>query len=702
MKKGKLESALLTLRLIFVAYLKGFYQYILLLILICTSSAGFAQITDGQRDSKMEEVIESVAESDESDIDNSVMLETMTENAEHPVSINLASEDDLNRLNLLDFNQIHNLLEYRKKYGYLISAFELSVIEGFTPEVVTSLTPFINYELPSDSIANSGKILRNSLITRMKASFPQPKGYRSSSANKGATYPGLPFSAYSRYRFEMPGNYEVGLVMDHDAGEKFLSGNNKTGFDYYSGFISFKRKGFLRQLTIGDFLLKVGQGVSFGGGSGLGKSANTMGILKFGQTLKPYTSSDENRFFRGASAVLAHGPLTFVVFYSNKNRDANILTDSKTGDKYFSSLQTSGYHRTLSEIEDKRSINEQLGGGYGEVRFDRFKIGGLIVFQQFSLPMATGSSAYKQKSFAGRNNLNLGIEYQLALSHIQCFGEAGMSKNGRVGGVQGIVWHTTPQLSLSAYFRFFDPGFHAFYGSSLSESSGNRNETGLYIGLLFCPFPKIKIFGYADVYHFPMLTYSTTAPVSGSDFMVQSDITFTRKFTLSLKGKYESKPQKTTVSKGVTADTDERLTKLRIQSDFNISQKLALHNRFEYAGYNFNQIHEIGFLAFQDIIYSPWKKLKFWLRYAWFNTDGYNSRIYCYENDLLYSFSIPEFHGSGSRLYINLRWSPSSRITTYLKVGYTLHNGVSSWGSGNDITDGNQRFEVRGLLNWRF
>ena len=298
--------------------------------------------------------------------------------------------------------------------------------------------------------------------------------------------------------------------------------------------------------------------------------------------------------------------------------------------------------------------------------------------------------------------MNLGVDYQLALPHLQCFGEAGLSRNGKPGAVQGLIWHVHPQVSLSAYARYFDPGFHAFYGSSLTESSGNCNETGLYSGVMICPIPKVKFFGYIDIYHFPWLTYSTMAPSSGSDYLAQLDISLSRKITLSVKGKFESKPQKQTGSMGIAADYDEMTTRLRIQSDYRISRKLTLRSRFEYAGYHYNKVHEKGFLVFQDMVYEPFRKFKIWLRYAWFNTDGFNSRIYSYENDLLYSFAIPEFHGNGQRIYINLRWSPTSRITAYLKAGCTIHNGESSWGTGNDVTEGNQRTELRGLLNWRF
>ena len=677
------------------------FKYLLLLALSipqCTRS----QTKDYLRESQMEQVIESIAGSEDVDINNAVLLEDMTTNAENPVNVNLASEDELTKLNLLDFNQIQNLINYRKKYGFFVSAYELSVVEGFTPEIVTSLTPFITFELPSDSLFKSRKKIRENLISRIKCSFPLSKGYRSASEGKGAAYPGLPVSLYNRFHLEIPEKLEFGLIADNDAGEQFFSGSNKWGFDYYSAFLSAKWKGIIRQVTIGDFLFRAGQGVSFGGGIGLGKSANTLGILKFGQTIKPYTSTDENRFFRGISAILGSGPFKLVIFYSNKNRDANVIKDQSTGSLHFTSLQTSGYHRTSSEIEDEKSVNEQVAGGYGELKLSRFRIGGLMVVQQFDIPMNPGTSLYKAKSFSGTKNSNLGVDYQWALTHLQLFGEAGLSRNGKAGAVQGLIWHAHPQLSLSAYLRSFDPGFHAFYGSSLSESSGNCNETGFYTGVMACPIPKVKIFGYVDIFHFPWMTYSTMAPSSGRDYLAQLDIAFSRKFLLSLKGKYESKPQIVTGYKGVAADCEEMTAKLRIQTDYSLSKRLLLRTRFEYVSYNFAKNYEKGFLVFQDMVYDPSQKIKIWLRYAWFNTDGYNSRIYAYENDLLYTFSIPEFHGNGQRIYLNLRWSPSSRITAYLKVGCTIHNGESSWGSGNDITAGNQRTEVRGLLNWRF
>jgi hypothetical protein len=674
----------------------------MLLSFLLTAIQGYSQINDELKENQIEQVIESIAGSDEADTGNYEILDGIVKNSEHPLNINTASEEDLEQLNILDFNQIQNIILYRKQNGYFVSSFELAVVEGITPGIIESISPFITFNLPFDSIYSSPKKLYNSLMTRVKTSFPEARGYSSTPEGKAPVYPGMPISLYSRYQFGIPGRFELGLITDHDAGEQFFKGSNKPGFDYYSGFISWKGARFVRQVTVGDFLLRIGQGVNFGAGSGLGKSGNAVGIMNSGQGVRPSTSSDENRFFRGVATTLGYGPLRLLLFYSNKKRDANIISDKETGDTFFSSLQTSGYHRTVAEIADERSVGEIITGGYGEVKFRRFRIGLLLASQQFDLPMSAGTSPYKAKSFSGSRNFNIGVDYQLAFSHLQVFGEAGLSKSGKPGGVQGFVWHIHPQISWSGYFRFFDPGFHTFYGSSLSESSGNRNETGLYSGMVLYPLPRVKISCYIDFYHFPMLTYSTVAPESGIDYLVQVDVTLSDKLSLYLKGKYESKPQKLSGVQGVPADYDEMLTRLRIHGQYVINEKFTIRTRLEYSHYSFNNLSENGFLIFQDIVYSPFRKVRVWLRYNWFNTDGYNSRIYAYENDLLYCFSIPEFHGKGDRIYLNLKWGLTSRVTAYFKTGCTIHDGVSSWGSGNDVTDGNKRTELRGLLLFRF
>lgn len=87
-----------------------------------------------------------------------------------------------------------------------------------------------------------------------------------------------------------------------------------------------------------------------------------------------------------------------------------------------------------------------------------------------------------------------------------------------------------------------------------------------------------------------------------------------------------------------------------------------------------------GMLLFQEINYRFRQvPLTLWFRYCLFNTDDWNSRIYTYENDLLYSFSIPALSGEGSRSYIMLKWKINKHSEMRIKYSITslITNGVT-------------------------
>ena len=71
---------------------------------------GFSQNKEEEKSKQIEQAIESIAQSDEVEITNSVELEDITRNAEHPININTATTEELEQLNMLDFNQIQNIL----------------------------------------------------------------------------------------------------------------------------------------------------------------------------------------------------------------------------------------------------------------------------------------------------------------------------------------------------------------------------------------------------------------------------------------------------------------------------------------------------------------------------------------------------------------------------------------------------------------
>ena len=94
-----------------------------------------------------------------------------------------------------------------------------------------------------------------------------------------------------------------------------------------------------------------------------------------------------------------------------------------------------------------------------------------------------------------------------------------------------------------------------------------------------------------------------------------------------------------------------------------------------------------------------------------FETDNYDTRVYLYEPDLLYSFSLPAYYGKGLHYNINLHKDFSRlilhagkhfRLSAGLKWSQTFYPGYASIGTGLDLIPGNRKSELKAqvLVQW--
>ncbi|MEO7767667.1 MAG: hypothetical protein ABIS01_09585, partial [Ferruginibacter sp.] len=82
-------------------------------------------------------------------------------------------------------------------------------------------------------------------------------------------------------------------------------------------------------------------------------------------------------------------------------------------------------------------------------------------------------------------------------------------------------------------------------------------------------------------------------------------------------------------------------------------------------------------------------------RVQYFATGGYDSRIYAYENDVLYSFTIPVFYDKGYRYYINLSYELNKQLTVWFRWAQTVYDRRTAIGTGLDEINGNKRTEMK-------
>jgi hypothetical protein len=115
------------------------------------------------------------------------------------------------------------------------------------------------------------------------------------------------------------------------------------------------------------------------------------------------------------------------------------------------------------------------------------------------------------------------------------------------------------------------------------------------------------------------------------------------------------------------------------------------------------ETRESGWLAYHDIIYRPAVlPLSFSFRYAMFDTESYDSRIYTYEHDVLQAYAIPSWYGRGIRTYLNTRLALGSHVDLWLKYALSWYPDRESIGSGLNEIAGHHRQDINVQLRLKF
>ena len=109
-------------------------------------------------------------------------------------------------------------------------------------------------------------------------------------------------------------------------------------------------------------------------------------------------------------------------------------------------------------------------------------------------------------------------------------------------------------------------------------------------------------------------------------------------------------------------------------------------------------------MALQDANWRPAKlPLQLGFRYQFFDARAYGNRLYAYERDILYAFSIPMFYGVGSRYYFNAKYDIAEFCSLWFKIARTHYtDGRKEISSGNEAIAGNKKTDVRFLLRLKW
>lgn len=652
-------------------------------------------------------LLEQLSEELGENVDISEIVERLTYYMKHPLNLNTATESELSNLIFLTPQQIVNLLYHRQISGDFISILELQAITGFSPQVINILQHFVRVDEVS-SLKNIiwKEVLTNNdqiLMIRYGRNLETQKGYSIKDESR-SKYLGDPNRYAIRYRWNFDDRIKIALNMEKDAGEPFFKNKQRYGFDFYSGHIELNNLNrTVKKVVVGDYALQFGQGLVLWNGLSFGKGAWIGSIARQGAGLKPYSSLNENNFQRGISIKLEFNRWEWTPFIAY-NQLSGKVEDTGDTEKTISTISLSGLHRTDTELSYKDQVKQLVYGSNVSYRYKRLKIGLTYMSIRFNGNLSKGKDVRNLFDFEGKSLQQIGLSYQTNYRNYYIFGEVAHSFNAGFATINGLIASLHPKLSLFATYRNYGRDYHSFYAQSLGESSSVSNENGIYAGLVFHPNRKVEWMNYVDIFSSPWLKYRIDAPSQGTDFLSQLSYVWYKKGKLSIRYRYRLKQENHPLS---TSNTNilAAITKnqLRLHYEYKLNEKWNIRTRVELASYDKEQsIPSKGFLVYQDVFWKGISKLQVNLRIAYFNTTDYDSRIYAYENDVLYASSFPVYYDKGYRSYLNLRWRIVKKVDIWTRYALTYFPNRETIGSGLDEIQGKVRSDLKVQMRWQW
>jgi hypothetical protein len=685
-----------------------YLKYQLIFVFIIGLKHAFSQ----EKNEVIQQRIEFIAEqinSEQPDLTN--ITEQLNFYFDHPLNLNNATTEELEELTLLTPFQINELVLHRQLYGKLISIYELQSMQFWDLTTIQQILPFVRIDERLDNLHVSPKEALHQgdyeLYLRYQTTPETKQGYIPSSDSTPPVYLGNKDEYYTRFRYRYRTNISIGFTGEKDAGEQFFRGAQKNGFDFYSAHAFFKGGKYLKTIALGDYQIQIGQALNIWSGYAFGKTSDITNIKKNANSIRPYTSVDETHFMRGGAIELSFKKLTLCAFVSRKKVDASSLNDTLPFyASTISSIISTGLHRTATEIEKKYALTEYISGSNLRYQIRNFHIGIAGIHQGYDKSLAKPVQPYNQFDFRGQNLLTLSSDYSWGFRNVVLFGEVTHSSySSSWANLHGILVSPDSRVTLSILYRNYQRGYHSFYTNGFSEGSNTQNETGIYIGLKTKISQAWTVNTYIDIYHFPWLKYQVNAPSVGHEFLIQPTYKPTKQ--LEIYGRFRTQIRQKNTSYGneaITGIENVIQQNLRLNISYTVDESITFKSRIESVKITQkNKPKQHGFILIQDLFYKPKNlPLDLALRYVLFDTDGYDTRIYTYESNAQYIFSIPAYYYQGSRMYFLFHYTFKSHLDVWMRYGVFVFNNRNTIGSGLEQINGPKKSDISVQMRYTF
>ncbi len=621
------------------------------------------------QESETTENITTIAEelaSDESNPESAeLFIHQLYELAENPVRINSGDEKEISRLFFLSDFQVKALADHIESSGSIVSIYEIASIPGFDRQTTEWMMQFISLIEKPEGPDSKAK-LYNSLLTNLIIR----------SGGSDSSYLGSPLKILTKYKFSA-GRFSGGITAEKDPGEKIISGSPQLP-DFLSAYISYSGRGIIRRIILGDIGSRFGLGTNINTGMRTALSMNSPGYMSVKNEIKPWTSTDENNFFRGAAAEFSFKNLGLEMLYSQNMIDATTEVSADSSGQFINTLYSSGLHNKPDLLLKKDVVKNTVYCINLTCDFKSLRTGITWSQSMFSIPFnARINDPEKLFDFKGSRNSVYSVHYNYFIYRILVFGEFSGTNNRSYAFVQGMTIRPSDRFLVNFLYRNYSPGFISFHGKGPGNSTMTNNENGIFGNFSFEIAKHLFMAAGCDVSYSPWLRYRTSFPSTGKKYEVRLKYIPDEKYSLDLAYYFRSAMYDLKQEQGVASISENTGSTIRGVARVHFSERLSATTRVDAK--LARPSGSKGMMMLQDMNFRfKIIPLTAWVRYCIFRTDDWNSRLYTYENDLLYSFSIPALSGDGTRSYIMLKWDIKDFAEIRFKYGMTekLHSGT--------------------------
>lgn len=624
--------------------------------------------------------------------------EDLEEMAQHPVNLNTATREELERMPFLTASQVEDILFYIYRYGQLKSMSELTLISsiGWYQRQLMSCFFYVaddgsKPDFPSlKNIAQYGK---HEVMGMLKVPFYERKGDASGTGG----YLGYPYKHGLRYQFRYGNSVKLGFVASQDAGEPFFGGRNTMGYDFYSFYLQVKNLGRWKNITLGRYRLNAGLGLILNNDFGFGKlSALTSLGRSSSCIIRGHSSRSSANYLQGAAATytLLKG-LELTGFLSYRQIDATL----SAGGGGIKTILKTGLHRTVNEIAKQKVASNTLVGGNISYRHQGWHIGGTAFYTSFSLPL-TPNKTQLYKRFAPEGNAfwNASISYGYISHRLTLSGETATGDCGSIATLNAASYLFSDHFTLMALHRFYSARYYSLFSNSFSEGSDVQDENGVYLGFTWIPALHWSITAYSDFAYFAWPKYQTRESTQSWDNLVNILFQPSRVLTVGGRFRYKDKAGTTTGRLRLYATISQKRWSAKTSFDYTMSQaESTMKNEGDELSKGYMVSEHIGWEW-------KWKQLKGTLRgcLGYFHTSDFASRIYAYEPGLLYQMSFGSYYGEGIRYALVARSEIGSHLLLVAKLGTTDYFDRSHISSGLQEISRSSQTDLEIQVKWKW